>query len=128
MDSLSLQMPLWAILYSGLIFASASGTIMISGRRDLLYITGEYLSAAFSIMFFAIYYTVVPYPSMIVLIMMLGFILFQEIWINRKLYGFLDDGSVPKDEQKFLLIFTLVFFSVLLAPFIWVVYQVMKQY
>ena len=52
MGELSPQMPLWAILYSGLILASAAGTIMISGRKSPLYILGELLSALFAISFF----------------------------------------------------------------------------
>ena len=128
MGEFSLHMPLWAILYCGLIFASASGTIMMSGRRDILYITAEYLSAAFSIMFFAIYYEVTPYPSIMIVIMMLLYILYQEAWVNRNLYGFLKDDTVPKEEQKFLLIFTAVFFLLFLSPFIWVLIEVFKHF
>ena len=126
---MTLHMPLWAILFCGLIFASASGTIMMSGRRDIGYITLEYLSAAFSIMFFAIYYGVIPYPKSIMIPLgMLGFVLFQEVWVNRKLYGFLQDESVPKEEQKFILIFTAFFFFLFVSPLLWVIIKVFKHY
>ncbi len=126
---MTLHMPLWAILYCGIIFASASGTIMMRQNRDMIYITAEYLSAAFSIMFFAIYYGAVPYPDTIMIPLgMLGFVLFQEVWINRNMYGFLKDKSIPKEEQKFLLIFTAIFFLIFLSPFIWVANEVFKHY
>ncbi len=126
---MTLHMPLWAILFCGLIFASASGTIMMSGRRDIGYITLEYLSAAFSIMFFAIYYAVIPYPESIMIPLgMIGFVLFQEVWVNRKLYGFLKDDSIPKEEQKFMLIFTAFFFLLFVSPLLWVMIEVFKHY
>ena len=129
MDSLSLQMPLWAILYSGLILASAAGTIMISGRRSPAYIFGELLSGILSIMFFLFYYQVLPYPtSIMIIITMIVYILHQELWVNRALYSFFKDDTIPKEEQKFLLIFTAVFFIVLLSPFIWVLIEVFKHF
>ena len=129
MEALTLHMPLWAILYCGVIFASASGTIMMSGRKDIFYITAEYLSAAFAIMFFAIYYDVTPYPSSIMIVLgMLGFILYQEIWINRKLYSFLKKGDESPSERRFLLIFTALVFLGFLSPFIWVVTEVFKHF
>jgi len=129
MEALTLHMPLWAILYCGIIFASASGTIMMSGRKDILYIVGEYLSAAFAIMFFAMYYEVTPYPdSSIVPLGMLGFILFQEGWVNRALYGFLKKGDESPTERRFMLIFTAVIFLLFLSPFMWVIAEVFKHF
>ena len=129
MTELSPQMPLWAILYSGLILASAAGTIMISGRKAPAYIVGELLSGILSIMFFLFYYAVIPYPSSIMIVItMLVYILHQDLWINRELYGFLKDDSIPKEERKFLYIFTAVFFLLFLSPFIWVIIEVMKAY
>lgn len=129
MSEFSLHMPLWAILYCGLILASAAGTIMISGRKSPAYIFGELLSAVFTIMFFLFYYEAIPYPSSIMIVItMLVYILHQEIWINRELYGFLKDGTVPKEEQKFLFIFTAVFFTLFLSPLIWVLVEVFKHF
>jgi hypothetical protein len=129
MEALTLHMPLWAILYCGVIFASASGTIMMSKRKDILYIAAEYLSAAFAIMFFAMYYEVTPYPSSIMIAVgMLGFILFQEIWVNRKLYSFLKKGDESPKERQFLLLITTVVFLGFLSPFIWVVVEVFKHF
>lgn len=126
---MTLHMPLWVILYAGVIFASASGTIMISGRRDIFYIITEYLSAAFAIMFFAIYYEVTPYPNTILIPLgMLLFILFQELWINRKLYAFLQDDTMDANERRFFLWFSLFFFLLFLSPFLWVLDKVFKHY
>jgi hypothetical protein len=122
-------MPLWSILYAGMIFASASGTIMMSGRRDILYITAEFLSAALSIMFFAIYYGVVAYPSTIMIPLgMIAFVLFQELWINRQLYHFLTDEELDAAEKKFLLWFVGFFLFLFLSPFLWVIVEVFKHY
>ncbi len=129
MGELSPQMPLWAILYSGFLLASAAGTIMISGRNSPAYIFGELLSGILSVMFFLFLYEVIPYPSSImILITMLVYILHQELWINRELYGFLKDDSIPKGEQKFLLIFTAILFLLFLSPFIWVLIEVFKHF
>jgi len=129
MGELSLQMPLWAILYSGFILASAVGTIMISGRRAPAYIVGELLSGILSVMFFLFYYRVLPYPSSIMIVItMLIYILHQEIWVNRALYGFLKDDTIPKEEQKILLVFTAISFVALLSPFIWVLIEVFKHF
>lgn len=102
---------------------------MISGRRDMFYITLEYLSAAFAIMFFAIYYGSVPYPESIMIpIGMLGFILFQEIWVNRKLYSFLQNENENPKGTMIVLFFTAIIFLLLLSPFLWVVVEVFKHF
>ncbi len=126
---MTLHMPLWAILYSGFILASATGTIMISKRTAPAYIIGELLSGILTISFFLFYYEVIPYPSSIMIIItMLLYILHQELWINRALYGFLKDETVPKKEQQFLYLFTAVFFLLFLSPLMWVLIEVFKHY
>ena len=123
------HLPLWAILYCGMIFASASGTIMISPRKDILYIISEYLSAAFAIVFFALYYGVIAYPEDIMIPMaMLGFILYQEIWVNRKLYTFLKNEDESPKERMFVLFFTALVFLLLLSPFLWIISEVFKHF
>lgn len=129
MGELSPQMPLWAILYSGLILASAAGTIMISGRKSPLYILGELLSALFAISFFLFYYEVVIYPpALSIPILMLAFILFQEVWINRELYSFLEMGDMPPQERKFMFGFMAIMMTLFLAPFLWITLSVFKHY
>ncbi len=129
MESFSLHMPLWAILYSGLILASATGTIMISRRKSPLYILGELLSALFAISFFLFYYEVVAYPpALSILILMLSFILFQEIWINRELYGFLKMKDISPQERKFMLGFMAIMITLFLAPFFWITLSVFQHY
>jgi hypothetical protein len=122
-------MPLWAILYTGLLLASAAGTIMISRSKSPLYIVAELLSGIFAVSFFLFYYEVVAYPSTImIVVMMLAFILFQEIWVNRKLYGFIKDDQASKEENRIVLFFTAVIFLLFLSPFIWVVIEVFKHF
>jgi hypothetical protein len=122
-------MPLWAILYTGIILASAAGTIMISGRKSPLYILAELLSGIFAVSFFLFYYEVIAYPSTImIVIFMIAFILFQEIWINRKLYGFMKDNDASEVENRFIYFFTGIIFLLFLSPFIWVVIEVFKHF
>jgi len=129
MGELSPQMPLWAILYSGLILASAAGTIMISGRKSPLYILGELLSALFAISFFLFNYEVVTYPPVLSIpFLMLTFILFQEVWINRELYTFLEMGDMPAQERKFMLGFIAIMMTLFLAPFFWITLSVFNHY
>lgn len=71
------QLPIWAIFYSGLIFANGVITIIISQNRTKLYVLGELLSTAFMVSFFFIYYGAASRPSDdMVLFVMLGFIMF----------------------------------------------------
>ena len=129
LENLHSMMPLWAIFYTGFILASAAGTIMISGRKSSLYILGELLSAFFAISFFLFYYGVLAYPSSImIVVLMLGFIFFQEIWINRELYGFLQMEDVDEGEKRFTLWFGALFLAIFLLPFFWIVSEVFKHY
>ncbi len=126
---MTLLLPLWAIFYCALILASAAGTIMISGRRTAIYIVGELLSAVFAISFFLFNYGVLAYPSTIMIVlMMLSFILFQEVWVNRELYSFLRMEDVNANERKFTLWFTTLFMGIFLLPFFWVLAEVFKHY
>ena len=124
------HLPIWAIIYSGLIFGSGIGTIIMNKDRTPLYIIMELLSTAFSISFFFIYYEKVAYPESISTILaMILFILYQEAWVNRKLYRFIsDDNEVSENEKKPLLIFTIVFMFLLLSPFLWLVFEVLSRY
>ncbi len=120
------HMPLWAILYCGLIFANGVLTIIISQNRSPLYILGQLLSTAFIISFFFIYYGIVSKPDeVMILILMLLFIFFQEIWINKELYNRLIFEQIS-DEQKSTVMFVLgVIMLVFLMPFFYVVVSVL---
>ncbi len=124
--SLEFHMPLWAILYCGLIFANGVLTIIISQNRTPLYVLGQLLSTAFIISFFFIYYGVVSKPNeVMILIFMLIFIFFQEIWINKELYNRLIFEQIS-DEQKSTVMFVLgVIMLVFLMPFFYVVVSVL---
>lgn len=102
---------------------------MMRKDRSMLYIIAEYLSAAFAIMFFAIYYGVTPYPETILTpIMMILFILFQEVWINKEMYHFFHNEEDSPQERKALLSFTILFSLAFLSPFLWVIMEVFKHF
>jgi len=131
MMSPSSHMPLWAVLYAGLLFASATGTIMISGRKSPLYIVGELLSGFFAISFFLFYYQVIPYPATLsTVVIMVLFILFQEAWVNKELYSFveIEFETIPQHEKKYVLGFMFFFIILLLAPLFWVTLSVFQHY
>ncbi len=122
-------MPIWAIIYSFILLVNSIGTIIISGSKSPLYIAGELLSGIFAITFFLFYYQVIDTPVQIITpLLMFGFILFQEIWVNRELYSLISLQDIPKEEQKFLLFIVPMVAILFIAPFIWVVLQVFKGY
>ena len=59
---------------------------------------------------------------------MLTFILFQEVWINRELYTFLEMGDMPAQERKFMLGFIAIMMTLFLAPFFWITLSVFNHY
>lgn len=122
-------MPLWSIIYAALLVLSALFTIFISPNRSIHYIIGELSSGIFALLFFLFHYHIVPYPpSVITPLLMLGFILFQEIWVNRELYHFISLQNVPEEEHRWMLFFIPMMTILFLSPFIWIVSQVFRHY
>jgi hypothetical protein len=122
-------MPLWAILYSFVLFISALFTIKISPYKSPIYQLSELASGIFAVTFFLFYYEVIPYPkSILTPFLMLAFILFQEIWINRELYAILSLEDIPEKERGWMLFFIPFTTILFLSPFIWIVTQVFKHY
>ncbi len=121
--------PFWSLIYLLLLLLSAVFTIVISPSKTPFYILAELSSGLFAIMFFLFYYGVVPYPAHIATpLLMLGFILFQEIWVNRDLYNLISLQNVPEEEQKSMLFVVPLVTILFLSPFIWVVLQVFRHY
>lgn len=122
-------MPLWALLYVIGLIASAVFTIYISNNRSLIYIAAELSSGILASTFFMIYYHLIPYPATVITpLLMLGFILFQEVWVNRKLYDMLSLDNIPKEFHHLMLIILPLSTILFLAPFVWIVAQVFKHY
>jgi hypothetical protein len=61
---------------------------------------------------------------------MIAFMLFQEIWVNRRLYKkyLSKEPDMGDGEYKFAMIFTLVFMLVLLYPLISVIIKIISNY
>ncbi len=120
------QLPIWAIFYSGLIFANGVITIIISQNKTKLYILGELLSTSFVISFFFIYYGAIARPSDdMVLFLMLGFIFFQEIIVNHQLYKKVMFEQIPKEDRAVFMPVLGVIMFVFLMPFFYVVFGVL---
>lgn len=119
------QLPLWAIFYCGLIFSNGVITIIMSQNRSGLYILAQLLSTAFMISFFFIHYEAVARPSDdMVLFAMLGFIFFQEVFINYKLYKRVMFEQILKEDRAIMIPILGVIMSVFLLPFFYVVFEV----
>ncbi len=121
------QLPLWAIFYCGLIFANGVITIIMSHNKTKLYVLAQLLSTAFMISFFFIHYGAVARGSDdMVLFAMLGFIFFQEIFINYELYKRVVFEQIPKDDRAVMIPVLGVIMVVFLLPFFYVVLEVLK--
>ena len=108
---------------------SAVFTVYISPNKSPFYILAELASGLFAVMFFLFHYGVTPYPSHVLTpLLMLGFILFQEIWVNRDLYNLLSLQNVPEEEHRTMLLIVPLTTILFLSPFIWVVVQVFRHY
>ena len=122
--SLSFHMPFWAIFYCGFIFANGILTVIISQNKNPFYIISQLLSTAFAISFFFIYYEVVDKPENTILVLMILFILFQEIWVNRELYNRLVFEQIPASERDITLIFIAIMLLIFLLPFFYIVIKI----
>ncbi len=123
------RVPFWAEMYVVSLILSAAFTIYFTRSHSLLYMASQLASALLTSAFFFIYYSQIPYPKSIVTpVLMLLFILFQEVWVNRHLYDLISLRHFPKKYHRQLL-FWLPFLTVLyIAPVIWVIVQVFKHY
>ena len=120
--SFELHLPLWAILYCGLIFANGIVTVIISNNKNITYMLSQLLSSAFMISFFFIYYGAVRGASDNVLyILMVIFILYQEIWVNKELYKQLFIEQVPMNERNAVISFLGIIMTIFLTPMIFII-------
>ncbi len=122
-------MPLWAVFYVTSLILGAVFTIYISQRRSPVYIAGQMASGLFASAFMLIYYDQIPYPRTVTTpLLMLLFILFQEIWVNRELYNMFSLKNFPKTTHRFMLIAVPLLSVSYIGPLVWIVSQVFKHY
>jgi len=121
---IQLHMPFWAIFYCGFIFANGVLTVIISQNKNPFYIISELLSTAFAISFFFIYYGIVDKPENTILVLMILFILFQEIWINRELYNKLVFQQIPASERGSVLGIIAVILLIFLLPLFYILTKI----
>ena|GEM_PF-6329401 len=122
-------MPFWAVIYVFSLILSAVFTIYISRNKSLLYMISQILSGIFAAAFFFIYYNVVPYPPSIATpMLMLIFIIFQEVWVNKELYDMVSLRHFPKKLHKTMLVVVPLSAIIFIAPVIWIISQVFKHY
>ncbi len=120
--NLELHLPLWAILYCGMIFANGVVTVIISPNKTAIYILSQLLSMAFMISFFFIYYGAVGGASDKVLyILMVIFILYQEIWVNKELYKQLIIEQVPLHERSAVVSALGIVMAIFLLPLVYII-------
>ena len=95
-------------------------------QENIIYILSQLLSTAFMISFFFIYYGVVAGASeKNIYLLMIGFILYQEIWVNKELYKKLivqqtiphERGVITSILAVTMLIFLLPMFYIIISLF-----------
>ena len=124
--NLEFHLPLWAILYCSLIFANGIMTIIISNNKNIIYILSQLLSTAFMISFFFIYYgAITGADKKSVYIIMICFILFQEIWINRALYKKLVIEQTPASERAIVITSMGIIMALFLSPLFYIIFSLL---
>ena len=120
--NLELHLPLWAILYCGMIFANGIITIKMSNNKTITYMLSQLLSTAFMITFFFIYYgAIAGADDKTIYIIMVLFILFQEVWVNKELYKRLITEQIPANERAIVITVLGIIMTIFLLPMISIV-------
>ncbi len=116
-----LHLPLWSILYCGLIFANGILTVNISNNKNIIYILSQLTSTAFMISFFFVYYGAVKgVEDKSIYVAMILFILFQEIWVNRELYQKLIIEQIPHERSMAITVISVIM-VIFLLPMIFII-------
>ena len=96
-------MPFWAIGYCVMIVLSCVFALTLYKTRPAYYMPGQILSSVFGISLFLFYYGVyIPKPeSAWVVLAMIGFLLYWELWENRYLFPkVLRAGEAPSESES----------------------------
>ncbi len=125
--SFDLNIPFWAIFYCTFLMANGAMTVVISPDRSAKYIFGETLSTLLAISFFFMYFGTIKTPSTLILSLILFFILYQEIWVNKELYKQMVFDNIPEHERSKMFNILAVLLLVFLSPFIYVVFSLFDR-
>lgn len=122
-------MPFWAILYCGILLANGLLTIMISFDKSLIYQLSQSASTLFAILFFMFYYGVISKPDSITpMLLMLAWMLYQEIWGNRVVYQKLFQDFIPPHDRATTINYIITVTLLFLTPFFYIVTKLLISY
>jgi hypothetical protein len=114
------DMPMWAIIYSIFIFVNGVATVIVSKNKSLIYAISQLLATAFMISFLFVYYQQVEKPESFVIVLMVGFILYQEVVVNREIYEDLVFSQL-EGEAKGFKIGLFIFMALFLMPIFYII-------
>ena len=127
-------MPIWAYIYCVLIVIAGVGAIYLNRKKPWYYMPGEILSVLFSISFFLFYYEVVSRPSfMIIPVLLLVYILFWELWVNRHHYALVaqfgeETKTLSPAEIKRFKRMQVILMTMVLSPLLYVMAMLFYAY
>ena len=96
-------MPLWAIAYCVMIGLSCAFALTLYKTRPSYYIPGQILSSVCGVLIFVFYYEAyfTKPQSWILVLSMIGFLLYWELWENRFLFPkVLREGEAPPEPDS----------------------------
>ena len=95
-------MPFWAIVYCLIILLSGIIVIFIRKQRPVYYIAGQILSSLLSILIFVFYFeSFFTRPQSLVIIIMVTYIFYWELWENRYLLPKIQSqGEISLDTEQ----------------------------
>jgi len=95
-------MPFWAIVYCLIILLSGIIVIFIRKQRPVYYIAGQILSSLLSVLIFVFYFeSFFTRPQSLVIIIMVTYIFYWELWENRYLLPKIQSqGEISLDTEQ----------------------------
>ncbi len=119
-------MPIWALIYTSIIFFSAAFSIVKYRSRGVVFLIGEGMSAVFSIMIFLYYYELYPKPSSYMIV--LGMILYVIYWEFVEVVKIAEEDmlkdSLSLAEVKVVKVLVIAFFT----PFLYISSLLLEKY
>jgi len=96
-------MPFWAIVYCLIILLSGIIVIFIRKQRPVYYIAGQILSSLLSVLIFVFYFeSFFTRPQSLVIIIMVTYIFYWELWENRYLLPKIQSqGEISPDTEQY---------------------------
>lgn len=119
-------MPVWALLYTSIVFFSAIISMAKYRSRGVVFLIGEGMSMLFFIMIFLYHYNLYPKPSSYIVI--IGMILYVIYWEFVEVVKIAEEEFskeiMSKGEASFLKIIILAFFT----PFLYISSILLRSY